>query len=93
MLGGEEYVYDANLYLMASVGLPVAANVVEASKETPRLGSVLKVDLRVVDQLMVDSRYLSESNSCNAIASKGICCCRNLKRFPTPISGLRQEVS
>lgn len=56
LLGGEEYVYDANHYLVTSVGLPVVANVVEASKEVPLLGLVLKVDLRVVAQLMVNSR-------------------------------------
>lgn len=55
LLGEEEYVYDANHYLISSVGLPVVANVVEASKEVPLLGLVLKLDLRVVAQLMVDS--------------------------------------
>ncbi|MGD9503972.1 MAG: AraC family transcriptional regulator N-terminal domain-containing protein [Syntrophobacteraceae bacterium] len=54
MLGDEEYVYDANHYLITSVGLPVVANVVEASKEVPLLGLVLRIDLRVVAQLMVD---------------------------------------
>lgn len=55
VLGNEEYVYDANRYLITSVGLPVVANVVEASKEIPLLGLVLTIDLRVVAQLMVDS--------------------------------------
>lgn len=55
LLGDEEYVYDANHYLITSVGLPVVANVVTASRETPLLGMVLKLDLRVVSQLMVDS--------------------------------------
>lgn len=55
LLGDEEYVYDANQYLITSVGLPVVANVVEASREVPLLGLVLKIDLRAVTQLMVDS--------------------------------------
>lgn len=53
-LGDEEYVYDANHYLITSVGLPVVANVVEASREIPLLGLVLKIDLSVAAQLMVD---------------------------------------
>lgn len=55
LLGDEEYVYDANHYLITSVGLPVVTNVITASKETPLLGLVLKLDLRVVSRLMVDS--------------------------------------
>lgn len=55
MLGDEEYVYDANHYLISSVGLPVVANVVEASPEVPLLGMVLKLDTRMLAQLMVDS--------------------------------------
>lgn len=54
-LGDDEYVYDANHYLITSVGLPVVASVATASKETPLLGLVLKLDLGVVSQLMVDS--------------------------------------
>jgi AraC-like DNA-binding protein len=54
-LGDEEYVYDENHMLITSVGLPVMANVVRASKEIPLLSLVLKIDLRMVAQLMVDS--------------------------------------
>ncbi|MFV0350665.1 MAG: AraC family transcriptional regulator N-terminal domain-containing protein [Halodesulfovibrio sp.] len=54
-LGDEEYVYDENNLLLTSVGLPVVAQVIEASKEKPLLSLVLKLDLRVVAQLMVDS--------------------------------------
>ena len=54
-LGDEEYVYDENHLLITSVGLPVMANVVRASKEEPLLSLVLKIDLRMVAQLMVDS--------------------------------------
>ena len=51
MLGGEEYLYDANHYLISSVGLPVVANVVEASPEVPLLGMVLKLDMRMLAQM------------------------------------------
>jgi AraC-like DNA-binding protein len=55
LLGDEEYIYDANRYLITSVDLPVVVHVVEASRESPLLGLVLKVDLQVVAQMMVDS--------------------------------------
>jgi AraC-like DNA-binding protein len=55
LLGDEEYVYDANNYLITSVGLPVVAHVTEASKDVPLLGLIMKLDLRVVSQLLVDS--------------------------------------
>lgn len=55
LLGEEEYIYDENHYLITSVGLPVVANVVEASRDVPLLGLVLKVDLRAVAQLIVDT--------------------------------------
>jgi AraC-like DNA-binding protein len=54
-LGDEEYVYDENHVLITSVGLPAMANVLKASKETPFLSLVLKIDLGMVAQLMVDS--------------------------------------
>lgn len=55
VLGDEEYIYDANHYLITSVRLPVLTHITEASKETPLLGLVLKLDLRIVAQLMVDN--------------------------------------
>lgn len=55
MLGDEEYVYDANNYLLTSVGLPVISTITEASPEEPFLGLVLRIELRVVTQMMVDS--------------------------------------
>ena len=54
-LGEEEYVYDAHHYLITSVGLPVVAQVTQASAEKPYLGLILKLDLRELAQLMVDS--------------------------------------
>jgi AraC-like DNA-binding protein len=54
-LGEEEYIYDANQYLITSVGLPVVSSIIMASEEAPLLGLVFKLDLNVVSQLMVDS--------------------------------------
>ena len=55
LLGEDVYVYDAHHFLITSVDLPVVTQVLEASKEKPYLGLALKLDLRAVAQLMVDS--------------------------------------
>lgn len=55
LLGDDTYVYDAHHYLIASVHLPTMVQIAEASKEKPCLGLVLKLDQRVISQLMVDS--------------------------------------
>ncbi|NTU59022.1 MAG: AraC family transcriptional regulator [Chlorobiaceae bacterium] len=55
MLGEEAYVYDAHHFLITSVGLPVVAQVIEASAAQPYLGLTLRLDLRVIAQLIMDS--------------------------------------
>jgi AraC-like DNA-binding protein len=54
-LGADNYVYDANHYLITSVHLPTVVQVTEASPEKPYLGLQLTFDLREVSQLMADS--------------------------------------
>lgn len=55
VLGDDVYVYDAHHFLITSVDLPTVWQIVEASRERPCLGLVLKLDLREISQLMVDS--------------------------------------
>lgn len=55
VLGEEVYVYDAHHFLLTSVDLPVVAHILEANPGKPYLGLILKLDLRAVAQLMVDS--------------------------------------
>ena len=55
LLGDETYVYDAQHFLITSVGLPTFVQIIKASREKPCLGLVLKLDQRVMSQLMVDS--------------------------------------
>lgn len=55
LLGEDAYVYDAHHYLITSVDLPVVAQIIEASREKPYLGLVLRLDQREITQLMVDS--------------------------------------
>jgi AraC-like DNA-binding protein len=61
ILGEEVYVYDANHFLITSVGLPVVAQVIEASIEKPYLGLTLKLDHRAIAQLMMDNPPLPRS--------------------------------
>jgi AraC-like DNA-binding protein len=53
-LGEDVYVYDANHFLITSVGLPVVAQIIEASDENPYLGLTLKLDHQAISQLMMD---------------------------------------
>jgi len=53
--GGDTFVYDAHHFLLTSVDLPTVVQIVEASSEKPCLGMMLKLDLREISQLMVDS--------------------------------------
>ena len=55
LLGDETYVYDAHHFLITSVNLPTFAQIIKASREKPCLGLILKLDQRVMSQLMVDS--------------------------------------
>jgi AraC-like DNA-binding protein len=55
LLGDETYVYDPQHFLITSVDLPTVAQVINASREKPYLGLILKIDQREISQLMVDS--------------------------------------
>ncbi len=68
-LSDEEYVYDSNHFLITSVGLPILAQVIEADKQKPYLGLVLKLDLREIAQLMVDSNF---KRACPKQSKRGI---------------------
>ena len=59
LLGEDVYVYDANHFLITSVDLPVVTQVIEATKEKPWLGLMLKLDQREIAQLMLDSNLPS----------------------------------
>lgn len=55
VLGDDAYVYDAHHFLITSVDLPTVWQVIEASREKPCLGLVMKLDQREISQLMADS--------------------------------------
>mgnify|MGYP000907481939 CR=1 FL=1 len=54
MLGGECYRYDANHYLLATVGLPTVSHVVQASPEQPYLSMRLSLDRALVSSVLVE---------------------------------------
>jgi AraC-like DNA-binding protein len=55
MLGDDVFVYDQKHFLITSVDLPTVVQIIKASREKPCTGIVLKLDQRVISQLMVDS--------------------------------------
>ncbi len=55
VLGDDSYVYDAHHFLITSVDLPASVQVINASRQKPYLGLVLRLDQREISQLMVDS--------------------------------------
>jgi len=55
LLGDDTYVYDTHHFLITSVDIPTVWEIIEASREKPCLGLVLKLDQREILQLMVDS--------------------------------------
>jgi AraC-like DNA-binding protein len=55
LLGDETYVYDPQHFLITSVDLPTVVQVINASRQKPYLGLVLRLDQREMSQLMVDS--------------------------------------
>jgi AraC-like DNA-binding protein len=56
ILGDDDsYVYDARHYLITSVHLPTVVQVIDASEEKPYLGLMLRLDMREISQMMVDS--------------------------------------
>lgn len=57
-MGEESYVYDASHFLVSSVNLPIIANIMEATPESPYLGVVMELDLQVTSQLISESEDL-----------------------------------
>ena len=55
LFGDGDYIYDARSYLLTSVNIPTLFHVVSASPEKPYLGLVLRLNMREVSQLIVDT--------------------------------------
>ena len=74
LLGDDSYVYDAHHFLITSVDLPTVWQIIEASREKPCLGLVLKLDRREISKLMVDSNLPPPraQQSCRGMAIGGV---------------------
>ena len=57
-LGDEVFRYDAAHYMIATVGVPMTAQVVEASRQRPYLSLRLELDPAIVASVMVESGIL-----------------------------------
>ncbi|RLT96949.1 MAG: AraC family transcriptional regulator [Ketobacter sp.] len=52
LIGGEAFPYHPSNFLITSLDLPASSQVVEASADTPCLGLVLKLDMRMIAELI-----------------------------------------
>ena len=55
VVGGDGYVYDTQHFLLTSLDIPANSEVVEASAEEPCVGLTLKLDLRLLAELIAQS--------------------------------------
>lgn len=56
LIGDQAYVYDTERFLIASLDLPASSQVLQASPNKPCLGLVLRLDLRVIAELIAQIR-------------------------------------
>nr|WP_241610595.1 AraC family transcriptional regulator [Rosenbergiella epipactidis] len=70
-LGGEGFSYDTTRFLITSLELPADSEVIHASKSTPCLGMVLKLNLEMMTELMMQSE-LAHHHSKSSGMSAGI---------------------
>ena len=57
LFGQEAFTYDIHSFLITSLDLPAMMHIVEADAERPYLGLMLKLDLRVVSEVMLQSGF------------------------------------
>ncbi len=69
-LGSEAFEYDRHRFLLTSLDLPVAMQFVEASPSAPFLCAVLRLDTRVISDLVIETRAQAPSRT-NADAGSG----------------------
>jgi AraC-like DNA-binding protein len=54
-LGSEVYLYDRHRFLITSLDLPVIMEVENASPGSPYLGAILRLDVRMISELMIET--------------------------------------
>jgi AraC-like DNA-binding protein len=68
LLGENRYRYDPAHYLIATVELPIASRILEASPEHPYLALILKLDPGLVGSVMVEAGHFSLRRHANVRA-------------------------
>jgi AraC-like DNA-binding protein len=68
LLGSDRYQYDPMHYLLATVELPIASQILEASPEKPHLSLRLDLDPALVGSVMVEAGYPSVQRGANVKA-------------------------
>ena len=68
IMGRSAVVLDPAQYLISTAALPIASRVVEASKERPYLGIVLKLDSTLVGSVLVETGHRAPRNATAATA-------------------------
>lgn len=68
-LAGQAFPYDTCRFLITSLDLPASSQVVEASPEDPCLGLVLRLDLRLIAELIAQG---APGRSGKSVADKGV---------------------
>jgi AraC-like DNA-binding protein len=68
LLGNHRYQYDPAHYLLATVELPIASQIIEASRERPFLSLRLELDPTLVSSVMVEAGHLSSHSHANVSA-------------------------
>ncbi|MBW4422188.1 MAG: AraC family transcriptional regulator [Myxacorys californica WJT36-NPBG1] len=68
LLGSDRYQYDPMHYLLATVELPIASQILEATPEKPHLSLRLDLDPTLVSSVMVEAGYPSDQRGANVKA-------------------------
>jgi len=73
VIGGKSYRYDASRFLITSLDLPANSGVLTASREAPCLGFWMKLDLRLLAELIAQG-YLQPARERGGACSVGLGC-------------------
>lgn len=71
LLGDDTYIYDAGRFLITSLDLPAKSQVIEASSDRPCLGLMVRLDLRIIAELIAQVGFLPPDDH-SASGSMGI---------------------
>lgn len=71
LVGGDSYLYDTSRFLITSLHLPANSEVLSASKQKPCLGFGMKLDLRLLTELIAQG-HLPQGKHPSAKQSVGI---------------------